>query len=296
MRTIAVLTLVSGALGCCGTALGHLGYGMVAGSDGLYFLDSVRAIIWKIGPDGSRSKFATGIHGDHLIRDVDGHFYVEHLNKILWRISPDGKPTQVRLPQTEAKIGGLDELIAIDPNGNLYFANGNPFVSKAPRILKVTAEGVVDVLAGSTTGHADGKGAEAKFTTINSAAWGRDGALYVTDGNRIRRVSLDGKVTTFASREEFGQLLGIAMDAAGDLFVADTEKRCVWRVGEDGGVSIYARSARGWVPVGVAVFANVLWISERQFHRRRFGFRPPRSPTIRVLRIDAEGRQTLFAP
>jgi DNA-binding beta-propeller fold protein YncE len=118
--------------------------------------------------------------------------------------------------------------IAIDAVGNLYVADfGNS------RIRKVTPKGEVSTIAGSKIGFADGSGNAAQFFSPSGIAIDAAGNLYVADtyNHRIRKVTPKGEVSTIAGSEEgfadgqgsaaqFNIPFGIAIDAAGNLYVA----------------------------------------------------------------------------
>lgn len=85
--------------------------------------------------------------------------------------------------------------ITIDRNGNFYVADqGNDL------IRKITPAGVVTTFAGSTNGHVDGAGANAKLDAPNSLITDPTGEyLYLTDvGNAatVRKISLYGYAVT----------------------------------------------------------------------------------------------------
>ncbi|MBI5137866.1 MAG: hypothetical protein HZA24_11115 [Nitrospirae bacterium] len=121
--------------------------------------------------------------------------------------------------------------VAVTPDWSVYVADfGNH------RIRRVDPGGRVTTLAGSgADGFADGTGPAAAFSGPNGLALGPDGALYVADaGNaRIRRVALDGAVTTVAgdgvrgvrdgpaARARFVYPTGLAFDRKGLLYVVD---------------------------------------------------------------------------
>ena len=97
----------------------------------------------------------------------------------------------------------------------------------------------VSVLAGDgIRGTADGAGTRARFSDPFGIAAAPDGALFVTDGDRIRRISPDGQVTTLASG--FSTPSGVALAADGTVYVADTGNHAIRRVTRDGHVSTLA--------------------------------------------------------
>ena len=83
--------------------------------------------------------------------------------------------------------------IAIDASGNLYVAD-----SLNATVRKISPAGVVTTLAGAAQaqGTADGTGSTARFDFPNALTLHSDGFLYVLDRGTVRRVSLDGVVTT----------------------------------------------------------------------------------------------------
>lgn len=85
--------------------------------------------------------------------------------------------------------------IAIDAAGNVYVADYNATVRR------ISPAGVVTTLAGvaQAQGTVDGPGSDARFDSPAALTLHSDGFLYVLDSGRIRRVSLDGVVTTVAT-------------------------------------------------------------------------------------------------
>ncbi len=268
-------------------ASAHAGTGIVVDQrrQVVYFTDSLRSCVWRIDGAGKLTCFASGKHGNNLILDAAGNLYIQNVNATLWKINPEGKQTLL-FPEggglsqrlTGGQVGNLDELLALDREGNMYFARGNDFRGRQPEVRMRTPDGRATLLAGgSSPGHADGKGNEAKFTSITSAAWGPDGALYVTDAASVRRIAPDGAVSTLAGGPEpgyaddpagqakLGSLLGLAVDAAGNVFVADRTNQCVRKITPQGHVSTILRSQDIWTPAAVAVEGNDLYVLERKF-------------------------------
>jgi serine/threonine-protein kinase len=89
------------------------------------------------------------------------------------------------------------EAIAIDRAGNLYISE-----LLGQHIRKVTPGGVISTVigqAGTGFGGDNGAASQAKYSG-NSPALATDasGNLYIADGARVRRISTDGVITTFA--------------------------------------------------------------------------------------------------
>ncbi|MBN8865799.1 MAG: IPT/TIG domain-containing protein [Sphingobacteriales bacterium] len=90
--------------------------------------------------------------------------------------------------------------IAIDADNNYYLGH-----FPAPKLRKVSAAGMVSLLAGNDQrGIVDGTGAAAGFRYPEYLSMGRDGNIYVADAGvpgAIRRVTPAGVVTTLATFE-----------------------------------------------------------------------------------------------
>lgn len=128
--------------------------GLAIDKDGNLFIGDQNCIR-KITPDGMVSTFS----GNHSIIGYK-----------------DGEPG-------EALFFSIND-IAIDEQGNIY-------ASDEDRIRKITPQGVVSTVAGSTAGYQDGDAATAKFNDPVGLALDGHGNIYVADdhNNRIRKIS-----------------------------------------------------------------------------------------------------------
>ena len=135
--------------------------------------------------------------------------------------------------------------VALDAAGNLYIADVNN-----NRIRKVNSAGVISTVAGTGTAGFSGDGGAATSAQLH---WPRgvalDGAgnLYIVDNNnhRIRKVDSSGSISTVAGTGTAGysgdggaatsaQLSnprGVALDGAGNLYIADTSNNRIRKVG-----------------------------------------------------------------
>jgi sugar lactone lactonase YvrE len=134
--------------------------------------------------------------------------------------------------------------VAADSAGNVYVAD-----SDNSTIRKITPGGVVTTLAGTAglTGSTDGTGAAARFDSPNGVATDSAGNVYVSEwgNNTIRKITPAGIVSTLAgtagvrgsvdgtgAAARFSLLRGVAVDSAGNVYVADdTTIRKITRAG-----------------------------------------------------------------
>lgn len=103
-------------------------------------------------------------------------------------------------PAASARFNAPQD-VAVDPDGNLYVTD---FRNQA--IRRISPEGEVTTIAGGSFGFADGIGSEAQFQGPNGIVVEASGDLIVSDifGNNLRRVTLNGAVTTLAGIKALG--------------------------------------------------------------------------------------------
>lgn len=240
--------------------------------------------------------------------------------------SGTGSPSQGSTPQTpppgtpqppDAAQARFNQPLGIarDGSGNLYVAD-----SANHTVRKIAPTGSVTTLAGTAgaSGSNDGTGAAARFSALKGIAVDGAGNVYVVDNSAIRKVSPLGVVTTLAgaagelgdadgagSSARFRRPWGIAVDGAGNVYVADTENLVVRRITPAGVVSTHAgtRGMRGRAdgstasatflgPMGIAIdAAGNLYLTDW------FGPPAPNIPegSTFVRRIGADGSVSTLA-
>ena len=144
--------------------------------------------------------------------------------------------------------------VAPDGAGNLYIADQNN-----ARIRKVDAAGAITTVAGDgTKGYGGDGGAATEAQLLGPAGVALDGAgnLYIADrfNHRIRKVDASGVISTVAGDGTFGfggdggpataaQLnrpAGVALDGAGNLYIADVNNNRIRKVDASGVISTVA--------------------------------------------------------
>ena len=137
--------------------------------------------------------------------------------------------------------------------------NRGRFVS-ARQLLSPMAAGVATTLAGTSgaVGSNDGSGAAARFKYPQGVATDKAGNVYVadTENHLIRKITPAGRVTTLAGSAgvagssdgtgpaaSFNRPQGVAVDNAGNVYVADTYNHTIRKVTPEGAVSTLAGTA-----------------------------------------------------
>ena len=150
--------------------------------------------------------------------------------------------------------------VAVDGVGNVFIAD-----SFNDRIRKVDATGTISTVAGTgRTGFGGGDGGpavQARLSHPNDVAVDGAGNLFIADSfnDRIRKVDATGTISTVAGtgRSGFGgdggpavnarlsRPSGVAVDGAGNLFIADMDNNRIRKVDASGTISTVAGTGEG---------------------------------------------------
>ncbi|MBS0663652.1 MAG: hypothetical protein JSR48_10350 [Verrucomicrobia bacterium] len=282
-------------------------------SGNLYVADTGNSSIRKIAPGGVVTTLAgaPGMAGyadgqgtaarfnapRGLTVDGSGVVYVaDYGNHVIRKVTPDG--TVTTLAGKAGTTGSLDGngtaatfnqpiAVKVDSSGNLLVSDFQNFT-----IRKVTPAGVVTTVAGkagSPANWVDGTGPAARFAGPAGLAFDSAGNLYIADSHNyvVRKMTPDGVVTTVAGTAanpgtddgtpgKFNQCYGVAVDSAGNIYVADTANETIRMVAPNGSVTTLGgtpgvkgvasgagSSTLFYDPIGLAVAADgTLYIAD----------------------------------
>ncbi len=132
------------------------------------------------------------------------------------------------------------------------------------------------------------------FATGQGRAWAPDGAIWVVDGARLRRIAPGGQVSTVGGdplggvgHGEHPRLLGVALRPNGSALVADYDHHSIREVGPDGRVSVFFQSGLLWSPSGVATAGGAVYVLESRPERASAPLEAL-GPAVRVRKIGAD--------
>ena len=238
-------------------------YGVALGPDGsLFIVDQFNYRVRKVRPDGKIVTIAgngsstyggdggpatsAGMQPWGVAVGPDGAVYIaDRSNSRLRMVDQNGiistvagnglaGPNADGVPATTVNLGVPSD-VALGPDGSLYIVVGGP-----GRIRKVTPQGIISTIAGTTAGFS-GDGGPANLAQIDSPvrlAVGPDGSIYIPDtGNqRLRWIGTEGIITTIAGKgtaafsgdgglatqAQFNDPYAVAVGPDGSVYVADS--------------------------------------------------------------------------
>jgi NHL repeat len=213
---------------------------------------------WSSG-DGGPATEAEIEYPIDLAFDGQGNLYVlEHGNPpFVRKIDTDGQITSVVGPGAPGEAGHLSLArtfspsgLAVDPDGNVYIGGGDGPDFKY-RVIRVDGRGGVTTVAGTGERGFSGDGGpatEATLTNVWDVALDVEGNLYIAGSNRIRKVNVEGVITTIVGTGPRGfsgdggpaveartsGITGVVTDASGNVYFIDYRNDRIRRIGSDG--------------------------------------------------------------
>jgi sugar lactone lactonase YvrE len=279
-RGIPAFLAASALLLTAASAAAHPGIGIVVDGRGRVAFTDLKSV-WRWEPGGRVTEIVPRVHTHALRLEQDGTLVGEDLHydaalnqfvTAVWRLSPEGHLSRGQATGESP----FDFSGTVGADGSVYFSRVDNNRRDVSEIYRQRPDGRKERLAGGAYGYADGAGKAARFGPIGALAVGPDGAVYATDAPAIRRVAPDGSVTTLARGGplleatllrrlmggRYGHLMGIAVDGAGNAFVANCGGGRVVKVTRAGTVTSVLESGGAWAPSGVTLAGGDLYVLE----------------------------------
>ena len=289
----------------------HPASGIVVDRKGQVYFSDLETI-WKLDLNRKLSVFRPGVSGRHvheLAIDDQDNIYGEDISyepatkkwiSDVWKMTPSGTLTYIVAPTTDAPRALT---MRRDRDGNTYFIDQNNHLKQRTLLLRRTPDGQVTTFAGGSYGQRDGKGTDAQFSSVGGLAFGADGSLYLTDGVSLRKVTMDGTVTTIATNLNvrtnedkpllfeglYGSLAGLTVNPNGTVYLADAGNRRLLKINPDGKVEVALRTDPPFFPNGAfATPSGDVYVLE-------VGFTLPNiSSGPRVRKITPDGKNVVL--
>ena len=217
------------------------------------------------GPGDSAPAPFSGLNQPYAVaKDSAGNVYVaDTFNHRIRMITPAGQISTIagtgaagysgdNGPAASAQLA-YPYGVAVDASGNVYIADTNNY-----RIRKVSG-GTITTIAGTGICCYSGDGGpaiNAQFNVPRGLAFDASGNLYIADAgnNRVRKVTTGGTITTVAGNgaccysgdniaatsAELNNPFAIALDASGNLYIADTNNFRIRKVDLSGNITTVA--------------------------------------------------------
>ena len=199
------------------------------------------------------------------VADQAGNVYIaDFYNNRIRKVDTSGTITTVAgtgtqgyngdgIPATTAQLS-LPAAVAVDTAGNIYIVD-----TWNNRIRKIDPSGTINTIAGTGFPGVLGDGGPATSAQVNEPegiAVDSSGNVYIADyGNsKIRKIDTTGTINTFAGRGETGfggdggpavaatlnLPTGVAVDRAGNVYIADYQNSCIRKVDTSGTITTIA--------------------------------------------------------
>ncbi len=215
--------------------------------------------------DGGPALFASLYVPTALAFDTQGRLYIaDNGNHRIRRVDRDGTIRTIAGTGEAGYTGdggdavlariGSPQGIAVDGEGNVYFTD-----EQTHTLRRVTPAGRISTVAGNGAAGFGGDGGPAAGARLNGprgVAIANTGTIYIADtaNHRLRRIDSNGVIRTFAGtgvaafggdggaavNASLNEVSGVAVGAAGVVYIADLANARVRRIAADGTIATIA--------------------------------------------------------
>ncbi len=267
--------------------MAHPGAGIAVDRSGqVYFLDTGSGL-WRIDTQGRLS---------HLSRTLFHWLAIDEDNRFRNTTLPsDALGEIVRVGSNPTVLLSSDSPIAIGDDGNLYYPSGQ---AGNLRLIKMLPSGATSVIATLPKTVQD-----EPLPHIGGLVTGPDGSLYYTEDSAIKRITPQGRIGTavtvpaparppsIPATSQHPYLRGIAVDADGVMYVADSGDARVLKITRSGNITSLFETESPWSPTAVAISGSDVYALEFLHTVRDVR----RDWLPRVRKIGANGKSTIIA-
>jgi sugar lactone lactonase YvrE len=263
------LRLTGGTFKCVAVTLLFLGSCFLGGSKG--FAQTINTIAGtgtnNYGGDGGAATAAVLNYPYATTFDASGNIYISDANNNRIRmINTAGIINTIAGNGTSGSSGdggaasvaylNTPQSLIFDASGNLYFSDHNN-----NKVRKINTAGIISTVVGTGTAGYNNDGISAITAQLNGPsqlAFDAAGNLYIADfnNNRVRMVNTSGTISTVAGNGVSGYTgnggpataanlnhpAGLAIDAAGNLYLSDNGNGFIRMVNTTGAISTIAGS------------------------------------------------------
>ncbi len=212
--------------------------------------------------DGAQATNARLNNPNKIAVDPSGNLFIADFgNNVVRKVSTTGVITTIAgtgmagfngdgIPATSAKLNHPCD-VAFDHSGNIYIADYSNFL-----IRKISGSGIISTYVGTGTSGSAGDGGPATAAQIHFAyamIFDPSDNLYFADAfnNKIRKVTPSGMISTYAgtgspgysgdggsaTAAQLSNPAGVALDAAGNLYIADDYNNRIRKVTASGTIT-----------------------------------------------------------
>lgn len=253
---IALILLVAGSVPP--SIMAHPGSGIAVDRQGqIYFLDTGSGL-WRIDSQGNATNLSKTLF--HWLAIDDNDRFVNS------RLPSGARGDVLRVGSNPTTLLSSDYPIVIGQDGNLYYpANA----AGRMQIVRMLPSGVTAILANlppATSGQRD--------SYVNGLSAGPANSLYYTENDVIRRITAQGRIgivvtvpkvahgPSIPGNDTHPYLRGLAVDAHGDLYVADSGDARVLKITPGGKIKTLVTTESPWAPTAVALFGGDVYVLE----------------------------------
>jgi hypothetical protein len=248
-------------------------------SKNIYVGDGLARNIKRIAPSGSITVFAgsgdrkstdgQGVSASfssvyQIAFDTEGNLLVADGNAVRV-ISPEANVTTLNIGEDRESLGSFNVIdVALDNDDNILTAS-------TFNILKASKNGTTTLVAGGAqVPYVEDLKSNSTFSVLQSVAVKNDGTVYFTESGSgtIRKISIDGSVTTVAgsgqigsqdgrgSEAKFSTILNLTVDQNGWVYISDRGNNVIKRMDDNGLVTTFAGSGTDLIADGQGTSAS----------------------------------------